>query len=83
MVKVLLARADELGSTTGNATFYFLFLCIVFFLFALLFLNTIFPFGLFSCILTADPAGHTLGSIYILSLSPYFYFGKRILRALD
>ena len=25
-------------------------------------------------ILTADPAGHKLGSIYILSLSPEFYF---------
>ena len=28
-----------------------------------LFFNTIFPFGLFFFILTADPAGHALGSI--------------------
>ena len=64
---------------------YFLFSISLyrFFLFALLFLNTIFPFGLFSCILTADPAGHTLGSRYILSLSPEFYFGKGISKALD
>ena len=48
-----------------------------------LFFNTIFPFGLFFFILTADPAGHALGSIYILSLSPEFYFGKGISRALD
>ena len=34
-------------------------------------------------ILTADPAGHALGSIYILSLSPEFYFGKGISKALD
>ena len=47
------------------------------------FLNTIFPFGLFFFILTADPAGHALGSIYILSLSPEFYFGKEISKALD
>ena len=42
-----------------------------------LFFDTIFPFGLFFFILTADLAGHTLGSIYILSLSPEFYFGKK------
>ena len=47
------------------------------------FFNIIFPFGLFFFILTADPAGHALGSIYILSLSPEFYFGKGILKALD
>ena len=41
-----------------------------------IFLNSIFPFGLFFFILTADPAGHALGSIYILSLSPEFYFEK-------
>ena len=34
-------------------------------------------------ILTADPAGHALGSIYTLSLSPDFYFGKGISKALD
>ena len=47
-----------------------------------LFFNTIFPFGLFSFILTADPADHALGSICILSLSLEFYFGKGISRAL-
>ena len=47
-----------------------------------LFLNTIFPFGLFSFILTADPADHALGSICTLSLSLEFYFGKGISRAL-
>ena len=47
------------------------------------FFNIIFPFGLFFFILTADPAGHALGSIYTLSLSPDFYFGKGISKALD
>ena len=74
----LLARAD-IPSTPGV-----LFLCTVFFFSVwYLFLNTIFPFGLFYFILTADPAGHALGSIYILSLSPEFYFGKGISSALD
>ena len=54
-----------------------------FFLFGVSFFRTIFPFGLFFFILTADPAGHALGSIYILSLSPEFYFGKGISKALD
>ena len=48
-----------------------------------LFLNTIFPFGFFFFIPTADPAVHALGSIYTLSLSPEFYFGKGISKALD
>ena len=48
-----------------------------------LFFNSIFPFGLFFFILTVDPAGHALGSIYILSWSPEFYFGKGISKALD
>ena len=46
----------------------FLFLCTVFFS-----VWSIFPFDLFFFILTADPAGHALGSIYILSLRPEFY----------
>ena len=54
-----------------------------FFLFGLSFFNTIFPFGLFFFILTSDPAGHALGSIYILRLSPEFYFRKGISKALD
>ena len=75
VVKELLARADEPGSTPGDAVFCF-FVPFFFFLFGLFF-NTIFPFGLFFFILTADPAGHALGSIYILSLSLEFYFGKK------
>ena len=43
----------------------FFFLVPLFFLFSLCFFNTIFPVGLFSFILTADPAGHALGSEYI------------------
>ena len=43
-----------------------------------IFFNTIFPFGLFFFMVTADPAGHALGSIYILSLSPEFYFEKAL-----
>ena len=74
VVKELLAPADKPGSTPGDAVFCF-FVPFFFFLFGLFF-NTIFPFGLFFFILTADPAGHALGSIYILSVSPEF-FGKR------
>ena len=55
----------------------------LFFLFGLFFLNTIFPFGLFFFILTPDPAGHALGSIYILSVNPEYFFGKGISNALD
>ena len=82
VVKELLARADKPGSTPGDAVFGF-FILSFFFLLGRFFLNTIFPFGLFFFILTADPAGHALGSIYILSLSPEFYFGKGISKALD
>ena len=81
VVKELLARADKPGSTPGDAGFCFfvpfLFSCLV------SFFNAIFPFGRFFFILTADPAGHALGSMYILSLSPEFYFGKGISKALD
>ena len=49
-----------------------------------LFFNTIFPFGRFSFILTAEPTGHAwLGSTYILSLNQEFYFRKGISKALD
>ena len=68
-------RADKPGSTSGDAVFCFF--VPFFFLFGLSFFYTIFPFSLFFFILTADPAGHALGSIYILSLSPVFYFGKK------
>ena len=47
------------------------------FLFGLSFFNTIFLFSLSFFILIADPAGHAVGSIYILTLIPEFYFGKR------
>ena len=80
VVKELLARADKLGSIPGDAVFCFF---VLFFPFGLFFLNTIFPFGLFLFILIADPAGHALGSIYILSVSPEFYFGKGISKAPD
>ena len=70
----------RLPVTLFSVSLYFFF-CLV------SFLNTIFPFGLFFFILTTDPAGHALGSIYILSSSPEFYFGKGILdffgKALD
>ena len=67
----------RLPATLFSVSLYRFFFCLV------SFLNTIFPFGLFFFILTADPAGHALGSIYILSLSPEFYFGKGISKALD
>ena len=56
------------------ATLFSVSLLSCFFSFWSLLFNTIFPFGLFSFILTADPPGHALGSIYILSLSPEFFF---------
>ena len=65
----------RLPATMFSVSLYRFFSCPV--------LNTIFPFGIFFFILTADPAGHALGSIYILSLSPEFYFGKEISKALD
>ena len=58
-----------------SVSLYRFFFCLV------SFFNTISHFGLFFFILTADPAGHALGSIYILS--PEFYFGKGISKALD
>ena len=76
VVKALIARAYKPGSTPGDAVFCFFvpfFFCLVFF-----------PFGLFSFnILTTDPADHALRSIYILSLSPEFYIGRGISKALD
>ena len=77
VVKVLLARADNpvrLPATLFSVSLYQFFV----FLFGLFFLTLFFPFGLFFFILTADPAGHALGSIYILSLTVEFYFGKGI-----
>ena len=84
VVKEFLARADKPGSTPGDAAFCFFVPFFFFFLFGIaIFFNTIYPFGLFFFTLTADPVGHALGSIYILSLSAEFYFGKGISKALD
>ena len=57
VVKELLARADRPGSTPGDAVFCFLVVPFYFSIWSLFF-NTIFPFRLFSFILTADPADH-------------------------
>ena len=59
------------------ATLFSVSLYRVYFFFCLV---LVFPFRQFFFILTADPAGHALGSIYILSLSPEYYFGKGISR---
>ena len=68
MVKDLLAREDEPGSTPGDAVFCFFFYRFFFsFSVCSLFFNTIFPFGLFSFILTADPADHALGYLKLKS----------------
>ena len=53
------------------------------FLFGLFILTLFFLLAFFFFILTADRAGHALGSTYILSSSPEFYLGKGILKALD
>ena len=71
-VKEFLARVDKPCSTPGDAAFSF-FVPFLFFLSIFVF-NTITPFGLFFFTLTADPAGHALGSIYILILSPEIVF---------
>ena len=86
VVTELLARADKSGSTPGDTVFCFLVVPFVLFCFFSVwspFFNTIFPFGLFSFTLTADHAGHALGSIYIFSISAKFYFGKWFSKALD
>ena len=82
VVKEFLARADKPASTPGDAAFCFLVPFFFFFPCLVSFFNTIFSFGLFFFILTVDPAGHALGSIYILILSPEFYFGKGIQKLL-
>ena len=71
VVKEFLARAVKPGSTPGDAAFCF------FVPFFSLFFHY-FSFWPFFFILTADPASDALGSIYILSLSLEFYFGKGI-----
>ena len=75
VVKGLLAPAGKPGSTPGDAVFCFF---VPFFFPRLVsFFNIIFPFGLFFFILTADPAGNTLGSIYIFKLKSGVLFWKR------
>ena len=74
VVKELFELADKPGSTTGDAVF-----CsctVLFFLFGPFF-NTVFPFGLFFFILTADPAGHALGSSIYLKRKSGVLFWKR------
>ena len=61
---------------------FFLFFCLFFFFFSSLFFNTISPFGLVFFILTADPAGHALGSIYF-KLKSGVLFWKRDFKTLD
>ena len=82
VVKELLARADNrvrLPATLFSVSLYRSFFFVpVWSLFWTLF----FLLAFFFLILDADPAGHALGSIYVLSLSPEFYFGKRISKAL-
>ena len=61
VVKELLTRAGESGSTPGNAVF------VSFFSVKSLFFNPIFPLSLLSFILTVDPADHALGiNIYFI-----------------
>ena len=80
VIKELLERADKRGSNPGDAVFCFF---VPFFLCLVSFFQHYFSFWPFFFILNADPAGHALGSIYIWSLSPEFYFGKGISKALD
>ena len=77
--KELLARVNRVRLPT---TLFSVSLYRFFFFFFFFFLHY-FSFWPFLFILTADRAGHALGSIYILSSSPEFYFGKGILKALD
>ena len=80
VVKELLAPTDKPGSTTGDTVFCFF---VRFFFSVWSLLNTIFPFGLFFVILTADPAvACTWINIYFKPKSGA-YFGKGISKALD
>ena len=84
---------ELLGVRLSAMLFFFLVVpfcccccCCFFFSVWALFFKYYFSFGLFSLlafILTADPAGHALGSIYILSISPEFYFAKGFSKVLD
>ena len=77
VVKELLARADIPGSTPVDADFCFLAWYRFFFLFGLFFQHY-FSFWPFFFIVTADPAGHELGLMYILcSVKSGVSFWKR------
>ena len=80
VVKELLAPADKPGLTPADAVFCFF--VPFFFLFGL-FLTLFFLLAFFSLFLLLTLLVHALGSIYILSVSPEFYFGKGISKALD
>ena len=68
----------RLPATLFSVPLYrFFFLCLV------SFFKHYFSFWPVFFILNANPAGHALGSVYILSLSMEFYFGKGISKALD
>ena len=58
VVKELLTRAEKSGPTPGDVVFHF-FVLFLFIFFCLVF---VFPFGLFSFILTDDHADHALES---------------------
>ena len=72
---MLLEHADKPGSSPGDTVFCFF--VPFYLLFGLFLLTKFFLLAFFFCSLTADPAGHALGLIYILSLSLEFYFGKK------
>ena len=80
VVKELLAPADKPGSTPGDAVFCFF---VSFFSLFGLFLRLFFVLALFSLFLRLTLLVHALGSIYFLNVSPEFYFGKGISKALD
>ena len=76
-VPIISLNRVRLPATVFSISLYRFFLCFV------SFFNTIFPFGIFFLYSYCWPFGQALGSIYILSLSPEFYFGEGISKALD
>ena len=61
------------GSTPGDRDAVFCFLVVPFFVCLVSGFDTIFPFGLFSFILTSDFAGHALGSSIKLKSGVVFW----------
>ena len=79
VVNEFLARADIPGSTPGDAAF-----CFFVSFFFVYFFKHYFPFWPFlSLFLLQTLLVMHLGSMHISSLSPGFYFRKRISKALD